>query len=67
MSCPRCGYCPHCGRGDYYSQPAWPGYPFWWGTVLPAIQPTITWSVSSDSTIVAGCNTYPQVSAKENK
>lgn len=20
MSCPRCGYCPHCGRG-FYEQP----------------------------------------------
>jgi hypothetical protein len=26
--CPRCGYCPTCGRGDPYFVPYQPGYPY---------------------------------------
>ena len=25
--CPNCGYCPHCRRGNYYSQPYWQWVP----------------------------------------
>jgi len=25
--CPRCGYCPHCGRGGDYYRPFYPLYP----------------------------------------
>lgn len=28
MSCPNCGYCPHCGRGGYYTNP-YPT-PYWY-------------------------------------
>lgn len=40
-SCPNCGYCRHCGRGGYNTQPypyyrPWPTYP--WGQ---------TWTVTS--------------------
>ncbi len=31
MSCPNCGYCPHCGRGG---TPVWPP-PNQWGWPLP--------------------------------
>lgn len=34
--CPRCGYCPHCGRGGYQTIPYYPYHPYpltpypWW-------------------------------------
>ena len=27
-ACPSCGYCPHCGRGGYWTMPYYPG-PFY--------------------------------------
>ncbi len=40
--CPRCGYCPCCGRGGGWYYPTWPPtYPYGWytGDVFP---PNIT-------------------------
>ena len=44
QTCPRCGYCPTCGRSaqplrpwpgyPYWYQP-WPGYPYWYTTAIP--------------------------------
>jgi hypothetical protein len=30
-ACPNCGYCPHCGRGGWQTQPIYPypSYPNW--------------------------------------
>jgi hypothetical protein len=44
MSCPNCGYCPHCGRSDqpwypnpYYPGPSYPSYP--WGQTPGGVAP----------------------------
>ncbi len=30
MTCPNCGYCPHCGRGGHHFQPPYVPYqPVW--------------------------------------
>ena len=28
--CPRCGYCPHCGRGGQYAHPRPQFIPYYW-------------------------------------
>ena len=48
-TCPRCGYCQHCGRGGpyWYPQPwypqPWPSRP-WWNTT------TTNWTISDAGT-----------------
>jgi hypothetical protein len=43
--CPRCGYCPHCGRSNL--SPYWPQPPIW-------VQPTwIGWPVPWTNTTIS--------------
>lgn len=60
-TCPRCGYCKHCGRGaGYWGRPYWP-QPYWsrpfWDTTpywqQPWINTTQTGGITS-TTFVTG-------------
>lgn len=45
MSCPNCGYCPHCGRGsspNHYPGNTWGGLPQYQGGWMGNIPPSAT-------------------------
>jgi hypothetical protein len=48
-ACPRCGYCPHCGRGGWL---VYPVYPTPWNPNYPGPGPV--WSGDNPLTTVTG-------------
>jgi len=50
-TCPKCGYCPHCGRGGQQFVP-YPVYPWgtWPGQRWPSY-PYVTWSTVGQSSV----------------
>lgn len=53
--CPRCGYCPHCGRGGFQPWPVGPYWPWPWYTPYPY---TVTWQSPNNAAEMSDSGNY---------